>query len=245
MRHDTAFPGEFRATTRMGCGNAWGYRDPCAAHAFPCRRHHVVGRFAVRRAETECIPDRRPRNLPICGIVRSTRNARLGMREGLRSDAPQSLPLRSTAGTGADSAHASGHTVGWRGLERGAWAGSRACVPEGMSAAPAGRRTRTPASSGGGAAVQWTDHDHPRQDGAPAAVEECVGDAASAVEPLSKRDARQRTAEAEACVAELEDVIRRHGMQAFAEVDIYRAHARAEAPQERATRSSRPSPAAR
>ena len=77
--------------------------------------------------------------------------------------------------------------------------------------------------------VQWTDHVHPRQDGAPAAAEERVADAAPAVERLSRRDARRRAADAEARVAELEDLVRRHGMRAFDEVDDYRAHARAEA----------------
>ncbi|MFT2694270.1 DUF4041 domain-containing protein [Clavibacter zhangzhiyongii] len=75
--------------------------------------------------------------------------------------------------------------------------------------------------------AQWTDHVQPKPVAAPpVATPPVVEPSPSAAPPvgrLSKRDARERAAVAEAHIAELEALIARHGMRAFAEVDDYRA----------------------
>jgi hypothetical protein len=82
--------------------------------------------------------------------------------------------------------------------------------------------------------ARWTDHVQPR----PEAVEsepQPIPTAAEPVDRLSKREARERAAAAEAHIAQLEDLIRRHGMREFAAIDDYRAQAAAEAETSRRT----------
>jgi len=69
---------------------------------------------------------------------------------------------------------------------------------------------------------QWTEHVQPKAQPASGAAEP-TPTAAPSVDRLSKRDARERAAAAEAHIAELEGLIDRHGLRAFAELDDYRA----------------------
>jgi hypothetical protein len=75
--------------------------------------------------------------------------------------------------------------------------------------------------------AQWTDHVQPKPDAAPP-VAEPASTTAPPVDRLSKRDARERAAAAEAHIVALEGLIARHGTRAFAEVDDYRASVEAE-----------------
>ncbi|RII88988.1 DUF2510 domain-containing protein, partial [Clavibacter californiensis] len=81
---------------------------------------------------------------------------------------------------------------------------------------------------------RWTEHVQPRPEAAPQEPEP-IAPAAEPVDRLSKREARERAAAAEAHIAQLEDLIRRHGMRDFAELDDYRARAEAEAEAARRT----------
>jgi hypothetical protein len=87
--------------------------------------------------------------------------------------------------------------------------------------------------------VQWTDHVQQKPEAGPApeesAPEEPAPLAAPPVDRLSKRDARERAASAEAHIAVLEDLIARHGARSFAEIDDYRAAAEHEAEASRRT----------
>jgi hypothetical protein len=76
--------------------------------------------------------------------------------------------------------------------------------------------------------AQWTDHVQQKPEAAPA-PEVLAPVAAPPVDRLSKRDARDRAAAAEAHIAVLEDLIARHGARSFAEVDDYRAAAERDA----------------
>ncbi|RII89978.1 DUF2510 domain-containing protein, partial [Clavibacter michiganensis] len=71
---------------------------------------------------------------------------------------------------------------------------------------------------------RWTEHVQPRPEVA-LQEPEPAAPAAPPVDRLSKREARERAAAAEAHIAQLEDLIRRHGLREYAEVDDYRAHA--------------------
>ncbi|OUE25573.1 DUF4041 domain-containing protein [Clavibacter michiganensis] len=78
----------------------------------------------------------------------------------------------------------------------------------------------------------WTEHVQPRPEVAPQSPEPDPGSIpaeATPVDRLSKREARERVAYAEAHIAQLEELIRRHGMREFAEADDYRAQAEADA----------------
>jgi hypothetical protein len=76
--------------------------------------------------------------------------------------------------------------------------------------------------------AQWTDHVQQKPEAAPT-PEEPAPVAAPPVDRLSKRDARDRAAAAEAHITVLEDLIARHGARSFAEIDDYRAAAEREA----------------
>ncbi len=84
--------------------------------------------------------------------------------------------------------------------------------------------------------ARWTEHVQPRPEAAPQEPETIApAPAAEPVDRLSKREARERAAAAEAHIAQLEDLIRRHGMRDFAELDDYRARAQTEAEAARRT----------
>ncbi|MFC3294905.1 DUF4041 domain-containing protein [Clavibacter michiganensis] len=83
---------------------------------------------------------------------------------------------------------------------------------------------------------RWTEHVQPKPEVTQTEQEPVpVAPAAAPVDRLSKREARERAAAAEAHIAQLEDLIRRHGMREFTEVDDYRAHAASEAESARRT----------
>ncbi|WP_043673587.1 DUF4041 domain-containing protein [Clavibacter michiganensis] len=82
--------------------------------------------------------------------------------------------------------------------------------------------------------AQWTEHVQPRPEVAPPEPAPAAP-AAPPVDRLSKREARERAAAAEAHIAQLEDLVRRHGMREYAEVDDYRQRAEADAEAARRT----------